>query len=175
MIERIQTPESNRMPKPDLVRYSDGEFALVLDKPGTEVNFNARASGDLDPDNQSFDTTAYDHATMVALACKDYDGKKAIFVAGTAFGDLVCQLDIVDGRASYAIFEDPNFNAALAEKPMIIGARHDRLGDRKLTKAYALPQMAIGEASGAEHAPEGVSSPLAIATRLFHERLEQHN
>lgn len=171
MIEHISTRERDFNPKPELIAYGDGEYAFVYDKPGAEVSFSAGREK-LNPENQSFDTTDDIPGTMVALTAIDYDGNKAIFVAGTGYEDLVCQFDIVNGKTSYTIFEDPNFNTALAAKPMTIGARHDRLGDRKLTKVYALPRMQINnDTSSFNLAPEGVSSPLGIASRLFQEYL----
>ena len=175
MTEHTSTPEHIRSAKPELVRYDNGECELVLDRPGIQVNFNTSLSGSRDRDSQAFDTAYNEVATMVGLDCRDYDGNRTIFVAGTAFDDLVCKLDIVEGKTLYTITEDLRFNAALAERPMTIGARHGRIGDRKLTKVYALPQTGVLDGSESRHAPAGASGPLGIASRLFQEHLERKN
>lgn len=176
MKEHAPTPERSRNPQPGLIQYDDGEYAFVLDTPGATIHFDAAMSGELDPVRTSFDTTSYMSGTMVALDCRDHDGNRSIFVAGDAYGSLVCKLDVKDGKASYVLFEDPDFNSALASAPMTIGARHDRLGGRKLAKAYAVPQMALDyTATGVKRAQDGVSSPLSVAARLFQDRINSQS
>ncbi len=162
MFETQSTPEAATRFKPELVKYDEG-FVLEVSNPGSEVSFDGHVKT---RDGEAFDVTQT-VGTVVALDTVDFDGNRSIFVAGTAFDDLVCRIDVVDGETRYVIQSNPDFNGMLASRPMTVGARHDRLNQRKLRKASALPQTGIVDGSESKAAPEGVSSPVMLGSRLM--------
>lgn len=171
MTERMPSPDYNHSLNPELVEYEDGSYAFVLNKPGTEVRFDAAARGLHDPAATSFDLTDHELGTLVALSCRDYDGNASIFVTGNGLGDLVCRLDVGADRTQTTVYEEPYFRELLADRPMMIGARHSRLGERKLTKVVAEPQMNT-RGTVPKPGPQGKGNPLSVARRLFQQYLD---
>lgn len=177
--ERFSTPESPRggFDNPELVRYGSNDYVLEVTALGAQVDFNG---SDLnDAVKGAFDLTgrgARGDDTMVALECSDSEGKRVILVGGTAYNDLVCQLDIEKGKeTTFRVWRNPAFNEAVAEAPMTIGAQHNRLGNMTLTKVSASPQTGISDGREDHIAPKGKISAISFASKKFAEYTAAHN